>query len=118
MRSREGAEAEERGGHGNLQAFGQGANLVHGIGFHNPVAGEDDGALGREDKLEGFGESGVLGRKHGVRAVRRGHGGGKIEIGQALLRILGDVYQHRTRASGTGNEEGFAKHRGDILRVG
>ena len=55
VRGREGAEAEQRRGHRDLQALGQRADLVHGIGFHDAVASEDDGALGREDELEGLG---------------------------------------------------------------
>ena len=60
----------------------------------------------------------LLGGEHGVRTVRRGLGGGEIEIGQTLLRILGDIHQDRTGAAGLGDQEGLAKHRGDILRAG
>ncbi len=70
VRGGEGAEAEKRGGNGDLEALGQSAELIHGIGFHNAVAGEDDGALGAEDELEGFAHGVLLGREHGMRAVR------------------------------------------------
>jgi hypothetical protein len=90
VRGGEGAKAQQRRSHGNLQPLGQRADLVHRIGFHNAVPGQDDRALGRD---------------------------GKIKIRQALLRILGDVHKDRTGAAGTGNQEGLAQHRGDLLRA-
>ena len=118
MRGREGAQAQQRRGYGNLQPLGQRANLVHGIGFHNAVASQDDRPLGRQDQLDGFADGILLGREHGVRAVRSRCGGGKIEIRQPLLRVLGDVHQHRPGTSGARHQEGLAQHRGDVLRAG
>jgi len=65
VRSGEGAEAEKRGGDRDLQALGQGAELIHGVGFQNAVTGQDHRALGREDKLEGFAHGVLLGGEHG-----------------------------------------------------
>ena len=47
VRGRERAKAEQRGGDRDLQALGQCADLVHGIGFQNAVTSENDWALGR-----------------------------------------------------------------------
>jgi len=100
MRSRKGTETEERRSHGNLKAFGQSAKLIHGVGFHDTMAGEDDGPLGRENEMKGFGKSILLGGEHGMWTVRLGLGSGEIEIRHALLRILGDIHQDRTGAAG------------------
>ena len=54
VRGGECAQAEQREGHGNLRALGQGAHLLHGAGFDDAVAGQDHRALGVADQLGGL----------------------------------------------------------------
>ena len=49
-----GAEAEQRGGDGNLLRFGEGDDFALGAGFDDAVAGEDDGFLRLLDEFDSF----------------------------------------------------------------
>ncbi len=46
--------------------------------------------------------------EHGVRAMRSGRGGVEVEFRQALLRVLGDVDEHRAGPAGLRDQKGFA----------
>ncbi len=118
VRGRESAQAEQREGDGNLRALGQRAHLLHGAGFHDAVAGEDDGALGVADELGGLVEARLFDTQHGVRAIGAGLGSFKVEDGRALLRVLGDVDQHRAGTAGARDLEGLANGVGQVFRLG
>ena len=118
VRGREGAEAEQRGGNRNLQALGQGAELIHGIGFQDAVAGEDDGTLGREDELEGSVMASCSAESMGC--GRCGEGAAAAKSKSAIPCCASLVMSTRTGPGRPelGDQEGFANHRGDILRAG
>ena len=118
VRGGECAEAEQGERDGNLRALGEGAHLLHGAGFGDAVAGEDDGALGVANEFGGLGEAGVFHAQHGVRAIGARLGGGKVEDGRGLLRVLGDVNEHRAGAAGDGDLEGVADGRRQCLPCG
>ena len=105
------AEAEQREGDGNLRALGEGADLLHGAGLGDAVAGEDDGALGVADQFGGLREACVFDAQHGVGAIGRGLGGFEVEDRGGLLRVLGDVDEHRAGAAGLRDLEGLAHAR-------
>ena len=89
-------------------ALGECAHLLHRAGLDDAVAGEDDGALGVADELGGLREACVIDAQHGVGAIGARLGGGKVEDGRGLLRVLGDVDEHRAGAAGLGDLEGVA----------
>ena len=109
------AEAEEREGHGNLRALGEGADLLHGAGLGDAVAGEDDGALGVADQFGGLGQAGVFNAQHGVRAIGLRLGGFKVEDRGGLLRVFGDVDEDRAGAAGLCDLEGEAQRAGQVF---
>ena len=82
------------------------------------VAGEDDGALGVADEFGGLREAGVFDAQHGVRAIGARLGGFKVEDGRALLRVLGDVDEHRAGAAGARDLEGVANGVRPCLQCG
>ncbi len=51
---REGSEAEQRAGDGDLLALGEGDDLALGARLDDAVAREDDGLLGGLDELDGL----------------------------------------------------------------
>ncbi len=115
VRGGKAAEAEQREGDGNFGALGQCAHLLHGAGFGDAVAGENDGALGIADELGGLLEAAVCDVKHGVRAIRARLGGGEVENGRALLRVLGDVNEHWARTTGACDLKCMANCAGDVF---
>ncbi len=117
MRGGKCAEAEEGQTDRNLGALGEGADLFHGAGFGDAVAGENDGALGVANEFGGLVEAGVFDAEHGVGAIGARLGGGEVEDGRALLRVLGDVDQHRAGAAGDGDLEGVTKRGRQVLRA-
>ena len=108
VRSGECPKAEQRERHGNLRALGQGAYLLLRAGFDDAVAGEDDGPLGVANQLGGLREACLLELPHRVRTNRARLGGFKVEDGRGLLRVLGDIDQHRAGAGGSGDLKGVA----------
>ena len=48
------AQAEKRKRDGNLRALGECAELFHGAGFGDAVAGKDDGPLGIANEIGGL----------------------------------------------------------------
>ena len=50
----DGAEAEQGAGDGDLVGFGEGDDFFFGAALDDAVAGEDDGALGFLDELDGL----------------------------------------------------------------
>jgi hypothetical protein len=87
-------------------------------GEDDAVAGEDDGLLGGGDERDGFLHGTGFGAQHGVRAVRRGRGGGEVEGRGGLLRVLGDVDEDGARATGARDLEGLTQDGGDVLGAG
>ncbi len=118
MSGREGSQAEQGAGDGNLLALGEGDDLGFGSRLRDAVAGEDDGPLGRLDEFDGLLDAVGLGAQHGVRTMRRRRGGVEVEGGGGLLGVLGDVDQHRAGAAGLGDLEGLAEHGGDVFGAG
>ena len=109
------AQAEQRESHGNLRALGKGADLLHGAGFRDAVAGENDGALGVADQFGGLREAAVFYVQHRMRTVRLRLGGFKVEDRRGLLRVLGDVDEHRAGSAGLGDLKGLAQRRRQVL---
>jgi hypothetical protein len=106
------AEAEERHGHGNLRALGEGADLLHCVGLGDAVAGENDGALGVANELGSLGEAGFIDVEHGMRAIGARLGGFEVEDGLALERVLGDVDVDRAGAAGDRDLKGVTERGG------
>jgi hypothetical protein len=92
--------------------------LLACAGLQDAVAGEDDRALGGADELDGFRMLLSIRREHGVRAVGFRLGGFEVEGRGGLLRVLGDVDQHRPGAAGLCDLEGLANGRRDVFRAG
>ena len=98
MRGGKCAQAEQREANGNLRALGQRAHLLHGAGFDDAVAGEDHGALGVANQFGGLRKAATPPPQHGMRTIGARLGGFKVEDGRALLRVLGNVDEHRAGA--------------------
>ncbi len=96
--------------------LGLGAAAVVGLG--DAVAGEDDRLLRGANERDGVLEAGRGGAEHGVRAEGRGRGGVEVEGGGGLLRVLGDVDQHRAGAAGERDLEGLAHGGRDVFGAG
>ena len=100
MRCGKRAEAEQRERNRNLRAFGERADLLHGAGLDDAVAGKNHRALGVADQFGGMREACVFDAQHGVRTIGLRLGRFKVEDRRCLLRVLGDVDQHRAGAAG------------------
>ena len=109
------ADAEQRHRHRNLGALGELPDDRRGVRQDDAVAGEDDRPLRRVDQLQGAGDRR---RVHDpLRAgVRLGRRGLPVEVARRLLRVLGDVDQHRTGTAAGRDVERFAHRRRQILR--
>ena len=105
VRGGECTQPEQRKSYGNLRALGQRAHLLHGAGFDNAVAGEDHGPLGVADQIRRLRQAGLLDLAHRMLAHRARLGGFKVEDRRGLLRVLGDVNEHRAGPRGTAQSE-------------
>ena len=114
MRRREASEAEQRGGHRNAGLLGELAQERRRSRHQNSLPREDQGPLGRVDQ-QGCPGDGVGSRRRNRAAARRPRRQPRVEARHSLLRVLGDVHQHRTRPAGAGDEEGLAEGGGDVL---
>ncbi len=103
---------------GDLPAFGEGDDLGFGSGVRDAVAGEDDGLLCGFDELDGLLDRGGFGTQHRVRAVGWGGRGFEVERCGVLLRVFGDVDEHRAGAAGLCDLEGLADGGGDVFGAG
>ncbi len=115
MRGREAAQPQQRKRHGNLRTLGQRVQLLLGAGFDNAVAGQNHGPLGVANQLGSLLQPVLLHLQHGVRTMRTRLGCGKVELRRGLLRVLGNIHQHRAGASRLRNLEGVANRRSNIL---
>ncbi len=95
MRSREVAQPQQRERHGNLRALGQRLHLLHRARFRNAVPGKDHRTLRVSDQFGRMLQPALFHAQHGVRTIGPRLGGFKVEDRRALLRILGDVDEHR-----------------------
>jgi len=102
----------------DVGGLGEGEDIGGGAGLDDAVAGEDERALGGIDQLGGLGE--LRGGRLVVRAVpgQLRRGGLPVELGNHLLRVLGDVDQHRAGAAARGDVERLADGAGDVAGRG
>ena len=119
VRGGDAAEAEQRGGDGDVLAFGEGEDLGDRAGLDDAVAGEDDGLLRLLDEGYGLLDGGGVGRQpgaeHRVGAVGAGLRHVEVEDGGGLLGVLGDVDEDGAGAAGAGDLKGFADGGGDVF---
>jgi len=108
VRGRESAQAQQRQGYGNLRALSQSAHLLHRARFDDAMAGQDHRPLGIADQLRGLLQPGLVHVQHGMGPIGARPGGGKVEDGRGLLRVLGNIHQHRAGTAGLGDLEGVA----------
>ncbi len=118
MRGGESAEAQQCERDRDSRALGEVAHFFHGAGDDDAVAGEDDGPLGVMDQFESLLVFLRVGRQIGTVAGQLRLGGVPVEFAGGLLRIFRDVDQHRARAAGAGDVEGFANCAGHFVGVG
>ena len=112
----EGAQAHERGGHGDVQFVGQLAEHLGGIGHDDAAARQDDG-------LAGLGQ--LFGRT--AQLVQVGLVGGIVTAHEDIFRpdefrtglhdILGQVHEDRPGATGARKIEGLADGLGQVAHV-
>src|SRR5713101_2218654 len=112
---REAANAQERHGDRIIAGADELLEGAHRAGNHDPVAGENDGAFGGVQHLDGAVEFGLivivapaLGRKSWLRRF-------PVEFGGSLLRVFGDVDKDRAGAAAVGDQEGFADSARNVL---
>ena len=98
MRGREVAESQQRERHWNLRALGQRPHLLHRAGLGNAVPGKNHRPLCILDQLGRVLQTVFFHVQHGVRTICSRLGSFEVEDRRALLRILGDVDQHRPGA--------------------
>ena len=93
-----GAQSQQRRGNGNLQRFGKGKHLGLCARLRDAVSAQDDGPPGLSDQLSRVQQRRRAcrdGRAHGVGKRRPRRGGSEVVERRRLLRILGDIDQHR-----------------------
>ena len=117
MRGGEGADAEQRRRDRDVRALGELADDVAGARDRDAVPGQDHRLLRRVDQVER-----VLDLA-GHRAMRRAIAAqlrrvGPHELARALLRVLGDVDQHRAGAARARHVERLADRLGDFVGAG
>src|SRR5713101_1115492 len=112
---REAADAEERHGDRMIARSDELFESAYRSGNHDAMAGENEGALGGVQHLDGAVEFGLvvivalaLGRKFWRRRF-------PVEFSGSLLRILGDVDQDRSGTSAIGDQEGFTEGACNVL---
>ena len=109
------AQAKQGAGHGNLRPLGQRAYLAHRARLDDAVPGKNQRPLGGEDQLRSLGNAGFGNAEHGVATQLLRCRRGEIKLRRRLLRILGDVDQHRARAPRNSDAECIAQHRRHVL---
>ena len=117
MRAREAADAEQRGDNRNVGLLRQLTNLCVGAGDDDAVARYNDRPLRRLNQL--CGSRHFLGIDAiGVRPVAAQlHLVFPVELPLVLEHISRNVDQHRARASGRGDVEGFLHRPRDLVYV-
>src|SRR6266849_8099645 len=111
----EAADSQKRHGDRIIAGADELLEGAHRAGNHDPVAGENDGAFGGVQHLDGAVEFGLivivapaLGRKSWLRRF-------PVEFGGSLLRVFGDVDKDRAGAAAVGDQEGFADSARNVL---
>ena len=115
MRGRDAAEAEQRHRDRDLRALGELDDLALRAGEHHAVAGENQRPLGGGDELDRVAHRSVAGQGFVVRFGEVGLGGRPVDLAAPLLRVLGDVDQHRAGTSPPRDGERLEHRRRDIL---
>jgi hypothetical protein len=115
VRGREGPQPQQRQRHGNLCALRQRVHLLLGAGFDDAVPGQNHRPLGVANQLGSLRQPVFFHIQHGVRPMGTRLCGGKVKLRRALLRVLGNIHQHRPRASGLRNLKGVADRRGNVF---
>ena len=108
MRRRECAQAEQRERHGNAGPLGEVANLAHRAGNDDAVSGQNHRPLGIVNQFQRV--IVFLRRRRQIGTISRQLRLGRIpvELASGLLRVLGDVDQHRARTAGARHVKSFA----------
>src|SRR4029077_2055035 len=113
----EASDAEERHGHGQIAGVDELVEGAHRPGNHDAVAGENQRALGIVEQLD----SPLKIRRLVVDALAFGRqlrcGSFPVEVARGLLRVLGDIDEHRAGPAGVRNHEGFANGACDVVRA-
>ena len=109
------AEAEQRHRDRGFGLLGEGDDLLGGARLDDAAAGEDHRPLRLANQLDRALEVGR--RRPVIRpiAAELRLGAVPVELARRLLRVLGDVDQHRSRAAGGGDVERLANRRRDVL---
>ena len=112
----EDAFAEEGGGDGAAEGFGEHEEFFVGAGDHGALAGEDDGALGLGDEFGGFFDGGLVDFE-GFLGVVAGEVHGFVEgAGEGgLAFVFGDVDEDGSRAAGGGDVVGLFGDAGEVI---
>ena len=117
VRSRQRAESQQRERHGNAGELGEGFHFVLRSGDENPVPGQNQRPLRVPNQLQRLFILCLRGREIGPVSAHLRRGALPIEFACALLRVLGDVDQHRSRTPGFGHVHGFADGVRDFIRA-
>ena len=115
VRSGKRSKTQQRHRDGNGGAFGERLHFVLGAGNQNAVAGQDHRPLGFANQFHRLFVCFLRGRKIGTIAAHLRRGRFPVEFAGGLLRVLGDVDQHRTGASGFRDVKSFANRGRQIL---
>ncbi len=114
---RKAAYAQQRHSHGNVRGLHEFRKRLHRAAYHDAVPGQDQRALGGIQKLDRAIELRLIEifllALH--RQLRRGRF--PIELSGSLLRIFGNIHQHRSRPASVGNHKRFAHGPRDIFRA-
>ncbi len=117
MRSREDAQPQQRERHRRLRALGQRAHLLHGSGLGDSVPGQNHRTLRVSYQFRSFVQSLFIHMQHGMRSVGARLGRGKVEDRRCLLRVLGDVDEHRPRPPAARNLKRVPDGRRNVFRA-
>ena len=118
MRGGDAADAEQGDGDRNLRTLGELEDLPLGVGQHHAVAGEDQRPFGGVDQRDCLAQIAVARQRVIVGLGKVGFGRVPVHFAAALLRVLGDVHQHRARTAAARDRERFADRRRDVLGRG
>src|SRR5216684_1042588 len=112
---RETADAEERHGDRIIARADELLKGAHRAGNHDAVAGENDGAFGGVQHLDGAVELGLIVIVADALGRKFWRGRFPVEFSGSLLRIFGDVDKDRSGTSAIRDQKGFAESARNVL---
>ena len=109
------ADAEQGDGDRNLRALGERQHLLLRVGQHHAMAGENQWAFCRVDQLHRVAHVAVARQRIVPRFGELGFGRVPVDLATSLLRVLGDVHEHRARTAAARHGKGLAHGRRHVL---